>query len=362
MPNHLPLVSPPKTLCILRLSAIGDVTHVIPVLRAIQKAWPETEITWICGKFEYKFLRILGGINFVIFDKKAGFKEYINLWGSLKHKRFDALLHMQVSARANMASMVINADIKLGWDQARSRDFHSLFINHRIKYAPQQHQTQGFLSFARALGIAAIEPDWAIPLTDNACNFVNKYIDSEIPYIVISACSSHKLRNWKAERYAQLADYAVEKHGLQVILSGGPSHIEREMAEKIMSFMHNDVINLVAKDTLEQLVGLLKSAAAVISPDSGPAHIANAVGVPVIGLYACTWSKRSGPYNSLQYCVDKFELAAENFFGCPANLLKWGTKIEKPGVMDLITVDEVCEKLDKVISDRSDLNPVHDGE
>ncbi len=362
MRNHLPLTSPPKTLCILRLSAIGDVTHVIPALGAIQQKWPETEITWVCGKFEYKFLRILEGVNFVVFDKKAGFKEYINLWRSLKNKRFDVLLHMQVSARANMASMTINADIKLGWDQARSRDFHSLFINQRIESAVQQHQTQGFLSFARALGIAAIEPVWTIPLTDNARNFVNKFISSETPYIVISACSSHKLRNWKAESYAQLADYAVEKHGLQVVLSGGPSQIESEMAEQIMSFMHNNVINLVAKDTLEQLVGLLKSATAVISPDSGPAHIANAVGVPVIGLYACTWSRRSGPYNSLEYCVDKFELAAENFSGSTANSLKWGTKIEKPGVMDLITVDEVCEKLDKVISDRSNLTKTDDRE
>lgn len=356
MPNLLPLTSPPKTLCVLRLSAIGDVTHVIPVLNVIQKEWPETKITWVCGTFEYKFLRIFNGINFVVFDKKTGFKEYIKLWRELKHKRFDALLHMQVSARANMASLTIKAGIKLGWDHARSRDFHGLFINRRIEHTYQQHQTQGFLSFARALGLTATEPSWTIPVTDNARNFVKKHINKEDPYIVISACSSHKLRNWNVERYARLADYAIEKHGLQVVLSGGSNQLEYETARQIASFMHNATINLVGKDTLEQLVALLKNATAVISPDSGPAHIANAVGVPVIGLYACTWSKRSGPYNSLQYCVDKFEVAAERFLNCSADSLKWGTKIEKSGVMDLITVEEVSNKLDRIVAENSSSN------
>ena len=113
--------------------------------------------------------------------------------------------------------------------------------------------------------------------------------------------------------------------------------------------MRNAPINLVGKDTLQQLLAMLKKVDVVISPDSGPAHMANAMGTPVVGLYACTWARRSGPYNSLDICVDKFEQAAEKYKHKAAEELRWGTKIEQPGVMNLITVEDVIEKLERVI-------------
>jgi heptosyltransferase I len=338
-----------KKICILRLSAIGDVTHVVPVVRAMQKKWPELEITWVCGKFEYKFLKILKGINFVVFDKKDGLNAYLKLWRQFKTKKFDLLLQMQVAARANIASVGIRADIKLGWNKARSRDLHQLFINQTISENTEQHQVQGFLSFARALGVNVTEPEWNIPVTEKAKLFAEKYNDKNRKILIISACSSHKMRNWPAQRYAAVADYAIKNYDMQVILSGGPADIEVTMANDIIAAMQHSVLNLVGKDTLEELVGLLSASTLVISPDSGPAHIANALGIPVIGLYACTWSRRSGPYNSLQYCVDKYELAAEKFLHKNAGDLRWGTKIEKQGVMELIEVKDVCDQLEKIL-------------
>jgi heptosyltransferase I len=101
----------------------------------------------------------------------------------------------------------------------------------------------------------------------------------------------------------------------------------------------------VGKDTLEQLKALLNRADLVISPDSGPAHIASALGTAVIGLHAATWSKRSGPYNSLELCVDRFEQAARQYRNKDAEQLRWGTRIEEPGVMDLIRVENVIERM-----------------
>ncbi|MFK5891951.1 MAG: glycosyltransferase family 9 protein [Pseudomonadota bacterium] len=327
---------------------------MIPVIRAIKKKWPDVEITWVCGVFEYKLLKIIDGIRFVTFDKKEGLKEYLKLWKKLQLDHFDVLLQMQVAARANIASVGIKADIKLGWDNARSRDFHQLFTNKSIAAEGQQHQVQGFLSFARELGIDNENPVWDIPISQEADLFSEKYIDKNKPVLIISACSSHKLRNWFSERYAMFADYAINQYGMQVILSGGPSDLEIRMADEIVIKMENTALNLVGKDTLEQLVGLLSKATVVLSPDSGPAHIANAVGVPVIGLYACTWSKRSGPYNSLEFCVDKFQDAAQKYLNKPADQLRWGTKIEMPGVMEMIQVDDVCKQLDHV------MNKLHD--
>lgn len=349
MKNRLPLTSPPKKICILRLSALGDVTHVIPVVRAIQKHWPQTEISWICGKFEKKLLHDIGGIRIIEFDKKQGWQSYASLRQQLKGEVFDVLLHMQVAFRANLASMFVHARLRLGWDRQRSRDFHQLFINHRVPEAPYQHQVQGFLSFARSLGIDIDQPVWDFPVSEEGVLFANQYIQTDRKTLLISPCSSHTLRNWNASDYALVADYAIDQLGMQVILSGGPAGIEQQMAAAIESKLKNSVINLVGKDTLQQLVGMLKAVDVVISPDSGPAHIANALGTPVIGLYAGTFSRRSGPYNSLQYCVDKFEIAAQKYKQAAATELRWGSKIEQPGVMDLIEPIEVIEKLNQLV-------------
>ena len=94
-------------------------------------------------------------------------------------------------------------------------------------------------------------------------------------------------------------------------------------------------------------MALLQKAAVLISPDSGPAHIASALGTPVIGLHAATWSRRSGPYGSLEHCVDRFPEAARKFRGREPEELRWGTRIKTPRVMDLVTVDDVIEKLER---------------
>ena len=111
--------------------------------------------------------------------------------------------------------------------------------------------------------------------------------------------------------------------------------------------MQSQAQNLIGKDTITQSVALLKKAALVISPDSGPAHLASAVGTPVLGLYAATPSKRSGPYNSLDLCVDKYTEAAQKFRHTEPDTLRWGQRIEYPGVMDLIETGDVIDKLVK---------------
>ena len=136
---------------------------------------------------------------------------------------------------------------------------------------------------------------------------------------------------------------------MQVVLCGGPNSSELALAESIASKAKYKITNLTGKDTLQQLIALIDACDVVVSPDSGPLHLANALGKPVIGLYACTWSRRSGPFHSLNYCVDHFEKAAEEYLGRSATSVRWGTRIERPGVMEMISMTEVSDKLDEVI-------------
>jgi heptosyltransferase I len=345
----LPLTSAPDNICIVRLSALGDVTHAVPVVRAIQQHWPQTRITWICATLEHKLLAALDGINFIVIDKKSGWGGYYRLWRQLAGQRFDIMLQMQTSARANFTGAVVKADIKLGWDRLRARDFHRFFMTHSIPQTRFEHQVQGHLSFARSIGLEVLEPEWNFPISADAISFVNDLIPAAARVLLISPCSSHVHRNWSAERYAAVADYAIEHHGMTVVLSGGPSALEASIGKAIEAAANKTLTNLVGKDTLPQLVALLHRADLVLTPDSGPTHLANALGTPVIGLHACTWSKRSGPYNSLDLCVDKFTEAAQQFRNATPQELRWGTRIEQEGVMDLVEVDDVLDRLEQAL-------------
>jgi heptosyltransferase I len=161
---------------------------------------------------------------------------------------------------------------------------------------------------------------------------------------------SYRQEGGLADRYAAVADYAIDSLGMRVALTGSPSELEASMGKAIERSMTNKAINLIGKDTLPQSVAFLRRADVVLSPDSGPVHLANALGTPVIGLFACTWSKRSGPYNSLDLCVDKFSAAAHKFLRKNPEDLRWGIRIEQKGVMDLIRTDEVIERLNVAVN------------
>jgi heptosyltransferase I len=313
---------------------------------AIQNQWPGSNISWIIGKLEHRLISGLENVEFIEFDKRGGWAAVRELRSTLLGRRFDVLLHMQVAARANLLSMLVRAPVRLGWNRARSRDMHHYFARQQVAQVPFQHQVQGFLEFPRALGIDVVEPCWDLPIDVAAMQWADSQLGDSSRTLLISPCSNHRLRNWRAENYAAVADYAKKQLGLQVVLSGGPGKLEQDMGAEIESHMSGDCLNLVGKDTLEQSKALLKKAAVVISPDSGPAHIASALGTPVIGLHAATWSKRSGPYNSLDLCVDRFEQAARQYRNKSPEELRWGTRIEETGVMDLVRTKDVIEKLD----------------
>jgi heptosyltransferase I len=339
--------SPPESLCLLRLSALGDVCHALPVARTLQDAWPGTRLTWIVGKLEHKLLGHLPDIEFIVFDKKAGLQGYRDLREKLRGRCFDALLHMQLALRASLAAATVPARYKIGFDRARARELQWLFTNVKIAPRAREHVLDSLFGFAERLGVTQRSMRWDIPLPESAVRYAAAAIpDAARPTLVISPCSSHALRNWSAERYAALADHAVARHRMEVVLCGGRSPLELAYGADIERRMQHPCRNLIGKDTLLEFLATLQRATALVSPDSGPAHMATTVGTPVIGLYAATNPQRSGPYCSRQWCVDRYEMAALRFRGRAPQELPWTEKIEQPGVMDLIEVDDVAEKLD----------------
>ncbi|HLZ98932.1 MAG TPA: glycosyltransferase family 9 protein, partial [Steroidobacteraceae bacterium] len=131
--DQLRFDTPPQSVCLLRLSAIGDTCHAAAVLRALERAWPTTRFTWIIGKLEARLMSaILPHIEFITFEKRAMIRELRRLRGVLKARRFDLLLDLQLSIRASLVSTVVASPVKLGFDRARARELQWLFTNAQI--------------------------------------------------------------------------------------------------------------------------------------------------------------------------------------------------------------------------------------
>jgi heptosyltransferase I len=338
----------------LRLSAVGDVCHTVPVLRALQDRWPETKITWIIGRLEASLIGDIPGVEFIIFDKKSGLAGYRALGRALGGRRFDLLLHMQVALRASMASVMIRADRRIGFDRSRARDWQWLFTSESIAERPRQHVMEGLLEFARLLGAEASTPRWDIPLPDADRDFALTRIPTTGGTLIVSPCSSQRtrnFRNWRPERYAAVIDPAAETHGLDTLITGGPTRLERDYADAILTACRHRPRSLVGETSLKQLLALLGRARAIVCPDSGPAHMATAAGCPVIGLYASSNPGRTGPYFSREWTVDRYAEALQAETGKTVDEVRWGTRVRDPRVMDRIAVEDVTAKLDALMDE-----------
>jgi len=340
------------SLCLLRLSALGDVTHVVPLVRTLQRAWPDAPpLHWVIDPAGLRLLDGLDGVVFHVYDKRTGLAGMRALRRALPAGGYDALLQMQVAARANLLSAFIPARRRIGYDRARSKDLHGLFVNERIPDRPGIHVLDAIGSFCEPLGLRQERVVWDLPVPDAAREWARaQWPGDGTPVLMVSPCSSHQRRNWYADRYAALADHAAGR-GWRVVLCGGRSELERRTADAILAAMRAPALDLVGKDTLKQLPALLERASLLVTPDSGPMHIANAMGTKVLGLHAASNPARSGPYSDRRYCVDRYDDAARRYLGKPAGELKWGTKIEHDGVMELVTVDDALDAFERYRAD-----------
>lgn len=337
-------------ICILRLSAIGDVCHAAAMVQRIRCARPDISITWIIGKVEYQLVQGMDGVEFVTYDKKTGRKGMQAIRQQLKTQRFDVLCVMQIALRANLLSRAVRAKVRLGFDKHRSKEGHSLFINKRIAAQQHPHVLEGFMAFADAMGIEPVtKPAWNLPLSESDLQTGKRLKETYGHFAVICPAASKAERNWHAEGYGAAASHLAEQ-GIPVLLCGGPGPLDREIGDKILATTAVVAEDLIGKTTLKELAGVLAEAALVIAPDTGPAHMATAVGTPVIGLYAHSNPRRTGPYNNLNEVVSVYDICAEQQYGKPWQALPWGKRAKGESLMAMINTEQVIASIDSVIA------------
>ena len=337
----------------LRLSAIGDTCHALAVVRRLQDNWPDVHITWIIGKTEHRLMGDIANVDFVVFDKSRGRDAYRDVRVALEGEEFDVALCMHASARTNLIVRSIPSKIRIGFDRARAKDFQWLFTNQRIDAAHGEHAMEAMMAFATAIGAEERPLRWDIPLSEPDRAFAAEVAGGSGRVVAISPCSSQRarnFRNWRIDNFAAVIEHLEKRHGARVVLTGGPSELEKEYAEQLAG--RSAAVNLAGRTTLKQLAAVIAAADLVICPDSGPAHMATALGTTVVGLYATSNPARTGPYLSQKFTINRYPDAVMRYLGRNVAEIAWGRRVRHPDAMDLVTVDDVVQSIDNFFIDR----------
>ncbi len=340
-----------ENICIIKTSSLGDICHMMPFIHTLRSKFPKAKITWIIGSQEKKLVENFKDINFIIFNKSKTFKSYIEVYRNIKKIKFDVLFLMQVSTRTNVMASFISSSIKIGFDKDKSSELHSFFINRTIKPIRDNHMVDTLLSFLDVIGLEKSDYiyNWDLQQKVDSKKILDKFSIDKNNYFLINACSRDKNRNWSVENYANVADYIINKYSLCCFFIGSNSEYDKNYFHLIKSKMKRKSFNLVGKTSINELIPIIKYARFIISPDSGPIHLATSVDTPVVGLYGVTNTRRAGPYNSKEYCIDMYDDALVKFSNIKKENAKWRYKNKHKDTMSLIKVDDVIKKIDSVL-------------
>lgn len=321
----------------------------VPLIRTLQKHLPQTKITWVIAKPAYDLVSSIEGVEFIVIDKPNNLKDYWLFWRRLGRRKFDVLLAVQSSFRANLLYAFIRAKRKIGFDKLRAKDGHKWFINEAIQPG-KDHTLYGFLRFAKVLGIDDFEIRWDLLINEDNLSFAKNALPpkSSRPLLLVNPAASKPERSWTVEGYVAAIKHAQETHNAEVVLIGGPSQHDQELGFAIKQ--HVKVVDLIGKTRIPQLMAIISLADAVICPDTGPSHMGAAVGTPVIALHAVTSIDVSGPYIYKHYCVDMYPQAVIEVLHKTMETNIWGTHAHGDATMQLVKIPDVLAKVDEVLS------------
>lgn len=342
-----------KSICIVRLSALGDVLMLVPLIRTLQTYLPEAQLTWIISRPAYDLVEGMDNVEFIVIDKPKTVGDFWRFKQQMSGRSFDVLLAPQASFRTNLLYPLIKAKRKIGYDNHRANDGHRWFIKEQIA-SGKEHTLEGFLKFAEPLGIDKKIIRWDLPIGEEDFLWAKERLPKEGPILIVNPAASKPERSWLVERYIEVLLEAQRLWQVHVVLTGGPGPYDQQLAAQIMEKV--PAINLVGRTKPKQLLAVLSRAQALLCPDTGPSHMAAAVNTPTVALHAVTNPQVSGPYTYLDLVVNRYPDALGQFLNCSYAEHVWGTHVHGERTMHLVTVAEVLNRLEKIFAVESGLS------
>lgn len=295
----------PRRLLLIKPSALGDVVHTLPILALLRERFPATRIDWLVNP---AFAGLLHGHphldRVVLFERKRlarawrepeGARGLWQLARSLLARRYDLVIDLQGLLRSGWLALQTGAAVRVGF--ASARELAPLCYTHRVaSRGGERHAIERYLDLAEALGCPRGPVRFEFGVGDSDRAAVDQLFDRARPYAVLLPGTNWPTKRWPAEHFAALVEPLRSRFGLQSVLAGGS-----DAGELAPAF--SGVVDLSNRTTLRQLAALLERASLVVCNDSGPMHMAAALGVPMVAPFGPTSPRRTGPYRRLDSVV-----------------------------------------------------------
>ena len=284
----------PGKILIIKPSSLGDILHSLPFLNAVKSRFPRAVIHWVVAKgfegllAEHPMIDHLWVINKDAWKKirhlKGTIGELQSLFGNLRKERYDLVVDLQGLLRSGIITAATASPMRVGFKEAREGS--NVFYTDRIKGGKDIHAVDRYLKMADYLGCDTSEISFPFPALPDE---IPMYEANE-PYAVIIPGARWETKRWPPEKFGKLASLLP----LKSVIVGGKG--DRAIAEEVGSSSKGKASSLAGKTSLQELAGILKNARLVICNDSGPMHIAAALGIPVFAVFGPTDPVRTGPY------------------------------------------------------------------
>jgi heptosyltransferase I len=294
--------TPPRHICIVLLTGLGDVVHGLPVVNALKRAWPGTRITWIVEPMPAGILTPHPAIDrVVVYEKRKGVRGVRQLWSQLRGETFDLAINFNIYFKSIAPLVFSRAPERWTFGSDRARDGVWLAGNHRLPARPRRHTQDMFLEFLEVLRVDPLPLEWRFVITDAERAEQARFLEQleGRPAVALVPASANAKKDWPAERYIAVANAVERDLGARAVLAGGPGDREVAAAQLISEGAARPPLWLMG-DGVRRLIWLLDASAAVVAPDTGPLHIARALGTPVVGLFGHTNPWRVGPYRAYE--------------------------------------------------------------
>lgn len=295
----------PEKILVIKPSSLGDIVHSLPFLNVLRDRFPRSEIHWIIAKgFEglledHPMISRLLVINKDEWKKIKNVKDTISelrsLFKSLKKEKFDIVADLQGLLRSGVLTAATGASVRVGFKEAREGS--SIFYTHRVEGGKDIHAVDRYLKIAKFLGCDIADVCFPLPLSFGSSRVTQYLPDKE--YAVLVPGARWKTKKWPPERFGELAS----RLPMKFLVVGGKS--DTDISNRVVNSSKGNAISIAGKTNIKELIEIMRKAKFVVSNDSGPMHIAAALGVPVFAIFGPTNPLRTGPYGKGHIIIRK---------------------------------------------------------
>ena len=301
-----------KNVLIVKLSAMGDVIHALPVSYAIKETFPEAKVTWVVEPPSLDLLKMNPCVDkIILFNKKnfrslKGFmKEFFPFKHELQEESYDAVLDLQGLFKSAAIAFFAKSNIKLGI--CDMRELSDKISKPIIGENAQGHIVERYLDTARAVGCVVGEVVFPLQIPVEESEKARAIMEHAgvregNPYVAFVVGANWPNKRWPAEHFAALGDWFYQLAVIPILIGNGV--LDEQLAKEIEAKMEIPPINLVNRTNIPQLAHVLRSSRLIIGGDTGPVHLGAALGVRTIMLMGPTNVERNGAFGQLQNVIE----------------------------------------------------------